>query len=749
MRMNVNSEEAFKIQSREQCAAAGMDPTEIRIPKEKMNAQELIHKNLEYEEILKVVSFFSQKVLNSLAGTPILIVITDEKGFILKMEGDNTIKNTIKKLGIEQGVRFTQKDLGTNVISLALEQKQPVALVGSEHFFEFLHNVACYSAPFQYSEQGNILGSISIMTAVDLQNSLFLNMLANVVDSIERELLLRKQNRELDILNQIMLQRTQNAIIVTNAAGIVTEFNSFAEILSGFERDDIIGRNILDSAITGSYFEKVLHNEKIYKDMEMKFKNNDEKERICLFDAQPIYDTKNNSMIGAFAQLRDITERSRLEKEYNYLAYHDDLTKLPNRRYFQQQLDKVIHSYTSPTALILIDLDGFKNINDTFGHSYGDKLLQAVADRLSFTLRKRGFLARISGDEFMILNPDTADEKDLYLLGEQLICQFQSPFTFEGRNFYITASIGMALYRQTPPSLEEYMVHVDAAMYKAKSEGKNTYRIFSPEMYVNSREELMLESDLRDAIRNDELLLHYQPQVDTATKEVIGFEALIRWQHPKLGLLSPGQFIPLAEKTGLIIPIGEWVIERACLQHQQWKEAGLPSIKVSVNISAQQFLKQDFIETTERVMESTGITASFLEVEITESMAMDFTHAGNVLERLKALGVQISMDDFGTGYSSLFYLKQLHIDTLKIDKFFMDDLVDGEHGPILISTIMALAKTLGLKVVAEGVETNAQLMELQKLDCTMIQGYYFQKPISAGQITRNYNSLIEEIAAKC
>lgn len=747
--MSAHSEELFKTRSRQQCIDDGMNPAEIRVPKEKMTLPELNGKRTDYEEILKVVSFFSRKVLHSLEGTPILIVITCEKGFILEMEGDNTIKNTIQQLGIEQGVRFTQKDLGTNVISLALEQNQPVALVGDEHFFEFLHNTACYSAPFQYSDQGNVLGSISIMTAIELQNSLFLNMLSNVVDSIERELLLRKQNRELDILNQIMLQRTQNAIIVTDAAGVVTEFNSFAEILSGFEREDIIGRNIMDSPITGTYFTEVLHKEKIYKNMEMKFKNNNEKERICLFDAQPIYDTKNNAMIGSFAQLRDITERFRLQNEYNYLAYHDDLTKLPNRRYFQQQLEEVISKNKPSPALLLIDLDGFKNINDTFGHSYGDKLLHAVATRLKFALKERGFLARISGDEFMILVPEAAEEADLNILAEQLICQFQSPFTFEGRNFYITASIGIALYQYSRPSLENYMVHVDAAMYKAKSEGKNTYRMFSPEMYVHSREELMLENDLRQAIKRDELLLYYQPQVDSISKEIIGFEALIRWQHPTLGLLSPGKFIPLAERTGLIIPIGEWVIERACLQHKQWQEEGLPPLKVSVNISAQQFLKQDFIETTEKVMQSTGISACFLEVEITESMAMDFSHAGNVLEKLKSLGVQISMDDFGTGYSSLFYLKQLHIDTLKIDKFFMDDLVEGEHGPVLVSTIMALARTLGLKVVAEGVETYAQLTELQKLDCNIIQGYYFKKPISAEQITENYDSIIREIAAKC
>ncbi|SDO23223.1 EAL domain-containing protein [Alkalicoccus daliensis] len=746
--MKEYEDDHFIVKSRIQCVEAGMDPFEIRRPAERMSEKELISKRKDYDEILQVVSFFSRKVLESLAGTPILVVISDEKGYLLEMDGDETIRSTIQQLGIEPGVRFTQEDLGTNVISLALQESCPVALIGDDHFFHFLHDTACYSAPFHYSDVGNLLGSISIMTSVQLQNSLFLNMLANVVDSIERELLLRRQNRELDVLNQIMLRRTQNAIIVTNQEGTVTQYNDFAEILSGFTSEDIIGRDIFKSAITGDYFYQVLHEERSFTNVEMKFMNNNNEEKICLFDAQPIYDTKNSKMIGAFAQLRDITERYHLQKEYNYLAYHDELTKLPNRRYFQKELEQLFLEEKKSTALLLIDLDGFKNINDTFGHSNGDKLLQSVAERLQQSIQTKGLLARISGDEFMVLIPALEEEAELHLIAQQLLCQFQRPFLIENRTFYTTASIGAAIYHNTPPSLEEYMVHVDAAMYKAKSQGKNDYRMFSPEMYINSSEELLLENDLREAIKKEELLLHYQPQVDAFSGEIAGFEALIRWNHPVHGLLSPDKFIPLAEKTGLILPIGQWVIHTACRQHSSWMKAGLAPLKISVNLSAHQFLKQDFTKNVEEIMSTYSMNPAYLEFEITESMAMDFSYALKVLEELKSLGVQISMDDFGTGYSSLLYLKQLNIDTLKIDKYFVDDLLEGTYGSVLVSTIIAMADAMQLKVVAEGVETKAQLQELQSLGCQLIQGYYFSKAVPADYITENFNTLKTEFAAK-
>jgi diguanylate cyclase (GGDEF)-like protein/PAS domain S-box-containing protein len=734
--------------SRRQCINAGMNPAEVRVPSQRMTREELLAKRNEYNEILEVVSFFSDKVLQSLAGTPILIVISDEEGYILDIVGDETIKDMIQKLGIEAGVRFTQKDLGTNVISLALQQRHPVNLIGDDHFFEFLHGTACYSAPFHYTDLDNLLGSISIMTSLELENSLFLNMLSNVVDSIERELLLRKQNRKLDILNQIMLRRTQNAIIVTDAEGTVTDFNSFAEKISGFKSEEIIGRDIFKSPITGSYFHQVLHTQQNFKDVEMKFSNNNDEEIICLFDAQPIYDPQKGSLVGAFAQFRDITERYRLQEQYNYLAYHDELTGLPNRRFFQRELKNLLQDQHRKAALLLIDLDGFKNINDTFGHSNGDKILQSVARRLSVCCTEKGILARISGDEFMVLLPEINDEEEVKETAETLLRQFKDPFIIDERSFYTTASIGAALYEDTLPNLEDYMVHVDAAMYKAKNLGKNDYMLFSPEMYVNAGEELLLENDLRQALKKEELELEYQGQINANTGAIIGVEALVRWNHPEKGRLSPGTFIPLAEKTGLIVPIGDWIIRQACRQHHLWKESGLPPIKISVNLSAQQFLNQSFTASVAATLQETGMPPEFLEFEITESMAMDFNYAEKALHELKKLGIRISIDDFGTGYSSLYYLKRFDIDALKIDKSFIDDLSGDKNDAELINTMIVLADNLGLGVIGEGVETREQLDELVRLGCHTIQGYYFMKPMSGDDLRCGYYDLIRSVFEK-
>ncbi|PRO66044.1 putative bifunctional diguanylate cyclase/phosphodiesterase [Alkalicoccus urumqiensis] len=732
----------------EDCRLRGMDPAEIRRPVEVLTTSELTRMRRDYTDILDVVHVFSRQVLQSLEGTPLLIVISDEDGYILDIRGDATIRGMIQQLGIESGVRFTLEDLGPNVISLALTEQLPVALIGDDHYFQFLHATACYSSPFRYTDDNTLLGTISVMTTIDHENYLFLHMLTNVVGSIERELLLRRQNEKLDVLNQIMMERTQNAVIVTDAEGIVTEYNASAERISGFARDRIIGLSIFDSPITGDYFRKVLSKGKIFKDAEINVNNDGQPEYICLFDAQPIYDAKDEKIIGGFAQLRDITERHRLQEQYNYLAYHDELTGLPNRRFFQNELEKLIQRDEKNIGLLLIDLDGFKNINDTFGHSNGDQLLQAVAQRLRIIISGRGLLFRISGDEFLVMIQELRGECHLNEAATEILKDFQRPFSIEDRSLHITASIGGAVYEHHPPDLESYMVHVDAAMYKAKSLGKNDYRMFSPEMHLHSREDLLMESDLRNAMDREELILYYQPIVDVTDGSIACFEALIRWKHPESGLLSPGRFIPLAERTGLIVPIGEWVIREACRQHQEWKRQGLPPTQICVNISAQQFLKKNFVQTIAGALEAYDINPKYLDIEITESMAMDFTYAENVLRELRSLGLHLSMDDFGTGYSSLYYLKRFNIQTLKIDKTFIDDLAGESNDSVLISTMLAMADTLGMKAVAEGVESKEQLDRLLEAGSPLIQGFYFSPPLSPGTIQRTYTELTDTIKRK-
>ncbi|WP_453993755.1 EAL domain-containing protein [Bacillus nitroreducens] len=732
--MSVNEPHYIR-KSKELCRLCGMDPNEVPGPKRYMSKKELTLKRKAYSEILSVVSFFSQKLLDSLKGTPILIVISDAKGYLLDMVGDESIKSMVKQLGIKEGSLFTQEDAGTNVVSLTLEQGHPITVIGENHYHTSLFGVACYGAPFHYTDENSILGSVSIMMPIEFQNPLYLTMLSQVVDSIERELLLRKQNRKLNIMNQIMLSRTRNGIIITDEKGIATEFNEFAEKISNHSRGDVIGRSIFESNEAGTYFKKVLEDRVKYEDVEIKFTNTNGDPVIVLFDAQPIYE--NEKLVGAFGQFRDITDRFLAEEKYNYLAYHDDLTGLPNRRYIQKEIETLIKKDQPKLAILFLDLDRFKVINDTFGHSMGDLLLIEVSKRLSNCLEEDDLLARVGGDEFTFLLKNIKDEDYVIQKAEQIIDQFKEPITINSNQFHTSISIGIAIYPDQPFSLREFMIIADNAMYKAKTQGKNKYFLYNSEMFQHIKEELKIVAELRYAIENEELILHYQPQVCITTKEIIGLEALVRWNHPDLGLIPPNKFIPFAEESGLIIDIGEWIIKKVCIQNNRWQRSGMKPIKVSVNLSAHQFHKENLVKYVRKVLDETEFDPTCLVLEITESMAMDVEHALKVLDDLKEIGVGISIDDFGTGYSSLNSLKQFPIDYLKIDRSFVSDIMKDDNDKDIVRAIITLAHNLNLRVIAEGVETEEQLAFLQKNKCDYIQGYLFSKPLSSEDFERS------------
>lgn len=729
------------------CKVNGMDPNVIPSPKKFMTEQQLNNKRKSYNEILSVVSYFSNKLLDSLKGTPILVVISDSDGYLLEMAGDETIKSTVETFGIKKGSLFTQEDTGTNVISLSLQQRHPISLIGENHYHKFLFEIACYGAAFHYTDEDNLLGSVCIMMPINFQNPLFLTMLSQVVDSIERELLLRKQNKKLNIMNQIMLSRTRNGIVITDEKGITTEFNDFAQQISGKSRDSVIGKCIFESNLTGDYFQKVLEFEKKYENEEIKFVNDNGDPVVCLFDAQPIYE--DDKIIGAFGQFRDITERHLIKEKYNYLAYHDDLTGLPNRRFIQKEIDLQIKSnnrdHETKLAILFLDLDRFKVINDTFGHSNGDLLLVEVAKRLSSCLGKNDKIARMGGDEFIFLLKDFESDQVVYNLAERILDQFKSPFTVNSNIFHTSVSIGIAIYPKNSVSIEEFMIYADNAMYKAKSQGKNGYVVYTSDMLNNSVEELMLESDLRKALEKNEFILHYQPQVCIKSGKILGAEALIRWNHPKLGLIYPDRFIHLAEETGLISQIGEWVIKQACIQNKKWQDSGMAPIKVAVNLSTQQFVKQNLVSFVKEVLQQTKLNPNYLVLEITETMAMDFDYSLNVLRQLKNIGVGISIDDFGTGYSSLNYLKKFPIDYLKIDRSFVRDIIEDENDVNIVKAIITLAHNLDLEVIAEGVETKEQLDFLKRYKCDEIQGYLFSKPIDAVQFEQLHAPRLKKI----
>jgi diguanylate cyclase (GGDEF)-like protein/PAS domain S-box-containing protein len=743
-----NIEPLYIIESKQRCTNMGMDPKEIRLPKTVMTEEALEQKRAEYEEILSVVQFFGRKVLDSLKGTPILIVISDQKGFILQMDGDETIKATINKLGIRPGIQFTEENMGTNVITLALQQNHPVQVIGDNHYHETLHGSACYGVAFRYTDINNLLGSICIMTAVEFQNPLLLTMLSTVVDSIERELLLRKQNRKLDIMNQIMIDSTRNGIIITDKEGNITEFNQFAEKITGLKKKEVVGRSVRYLEPVGKYICNVTWYDKKYEDIEIILQDKEASQRlVCLFDALPIRD-EYQQIIGAFGQFRNITERYEAEEKYNYLAYHDELTGLPNRRHFKNKMFEHMNEVRDSArkmAIMFIDLDRFKLVNDTLGHSNGDLLLQQVAKRLRSCLGPRDIVARMGGDEFTFLFPDIQEEIDAARIAERILDLFKNPFNMNGYEFHITASIGIAIYPHDGCDTETLMVHADTAMYRAKEKEKGNYVFYTENMYTKPHERIVIETSLHKALEKEEFIVYYQPQINAKTGEIQGLEALVRWQHPESGLIPPNKFIPIAEETGLIVPIGEWVMREACRQNKHWQRLGLPHFRVAVNLSIQQFLKSNLVETVKRILEETELEPQYLELEITETMTMDVDHAIRTLKQLHELGVQISIDDFGTGYSSLHYLKKFSIDRLKIDQSFVRDIMTDPSDASIVGTIISMAHHLGLEVIAEGVEEKEQLCFLQTQKCDVVQGYYFSKPIPAYEFEENFEELQEKV----
>lgn len=389
-------------------------------------------------------------------------------------------------------------------------------------------------------------------------------------------------------------------------------------------------------------------------------------------------------------------------------------------------------------AVLYIDLDRFKMVNDTFGHQNGDMLLCEAADRLKNGLRTGSFLSRMGGDEFTIIVPLGSEPEAAVLTAKTILCNFERSFMIQGQEFHISASVGIAYYPDDGQDAETLMIHADTALYKAKEAGRNTYVLYAPSMDQSSHERLALENALRKAVEREEWVLHYQPQIDMNTGQIVGVEALIRWKHPVYKLIPPSEFIPLAEETGLIVPIGEWVLKEACLQNKRWQDSGFPKIRIAVNLSTAQFMKKNLYKTVEKVLEETGLEPQYLELEITETMTMDVEKASAILDELSGLGIQISIDDFGTGYSSLNYLKQFSIHRLKIDKSFIRDIISDESNARIVGAIIAMAHHLGLHVIAEGVETREQMSFLKEQKCDEIQGYYYSPPLPAEELKTKY-----------
>ena len=552
---------------------------------------------------------------------------------------------------------------------------------------------------------------------------------------------LSELNRQLDeetALNQTIIRSSPFAIYTRNRAGIVTAWNPAAEQLFGWRAEEVVGKPLLSVPAskqreTEALRERVLGGEAILGLEVQRLKADG-----TLFELSttlaPLRDAQG-SVNGYLAIAADISARKKAERQIEFLAYRDVLTGLPNRLLLQDRFGQAVahaERVSSKLALLFLDLDGFKTINDSLGHAVGDKMLQEIAHRLGGCVRETDTISRQGGDEFLIVLSDLNGTEAIPPVLLKIRECLQVPFVIDGHELTTSVSIGVALYPDDGRDFETLLKKADTAMYRAKDAGRNHYRFFDEQMNIEAVEHLRLKSGLRRALAQGEFELHYQPQFELGSGAVIGVEALLRWNHPEDGQISPARFIPVAEDSGLIVPIGEWVIYEACRQAMAWRAAGLPSLIMAVNLSAVQFRRGEVGQAITRVLQATGFDPHLLELELTESILIRDTESVlSSVRQLKQLGVKLSIDDFGTGYSSLSYLKRFDVDKLKIDQSFIRNLSSDPDDAAIVRAIVQMAASLNLRTIAEGVEDAATLELLCSFACDEAQGYHFARPMAA------------------
>ncbi|APG28328.1 hypothetical protein A7E78_10990 [Syntrophotalea acetylenivorans] len=540
------------------------------------------------------------------------------------------------------------------------------------------------------------------------------------------------------------------SVFETDRVGKVVFWNRCALDLSGYSAGDLDSGLMLsqlfaveDGERLQEVFQKVLSGQRlINSQFTVRKKDGSILPALISADAMVL----QGQVTGIRGSIVDISDRVQAEKtlrqneaRLNYLAYHDTLTDLPNRALFQDRLEHALaraRRFGSQLALLVIDLDRFKNFNDSLGHDVGDQVLWKVACQLRNGLREVDTLARIGGDEFVIVQENVASQADVATVAKKVLSLLVQPISLREHQLFLTASIGISLYPNNGEDVSSLMRQADRAMYQAKNKGGACFSFFSAEDDDLVEERLFLENDLRQAVDRHELLLHYQPQIDLESGRLVGVEALVRWQHGQRGMISPGAFIPLAEETGLIVPIGEWVLRAACIQGRKWQQSGMPPVRVAVNISTWQVRQPDFVDMVEGILDESGFDPQLLELEITESAVMDnVQEAVRILNIFQQRGISLAMDDFGTGYSSLSSLQRLPLSKLKIDRSFIREVTSNANDAALTSSVIALGRTMGLGVVAEGVETEEQLDFLQRMNCAQVQGFLFSKPLPANEVS--------------
>ncbi len=589
--------------------------------------------------------------------------------------------------------------------------------------------------------------------------------LLKTVDNVLKQRALAEKHRRITMQLEnseknyrYLVDNSPDIIYALNDDGKFTFVNNRVQQLLGYTREELIGKHYSvlvhdeDLELARYVFQERRVGERASHNIELRLKCHKAKggsltfENSLLtisFNSMGMYlsdeKKKSGEYFGTYGVARDITERKRAEALITYQAYHDILTDLPNRALFKDRLGlSIIQSRRNETrlAVMFIDLDRFKLINDTMGHVTGDELLRQVAARLKGCLRRGDTLARIGGDEFILLMTDLKDRQDAVEVAEKFLRSLQQPFFLGSNETQISASIGIALYPDDGASIDELIRYADLAMYHVKAQGKNGHGFYDSSMVDASHQKLALEKDLRKALERNELEMYYQPQIDSASGRIVGAEALMRWNHPVRGLLTPGEFLPYAEENGLIVPISDWMLEATLRDLSAWNEAGISPSRLSINLSPQ-CLERGFPRKLKDALLHRDITPNQMEIEITENICI--RNPGLAIEQLKMLsmsGVSVAIDDFGTGYSSLAYLQRLPIHTIKIDQSFVKGIVfDGAHSPIILA-IISIAKELGLNLIAEGVETELQASYLENAGCSIMQGFLYHRPLSRQGLTQ-------------